>query len=325
MQMYVTCMYTANACQKMFSSSQRKEKSAKVCLTASIQYLQLIYNIPTRWNLAYTMLEWALHMHRAITLYLTEECDLVYWTLSNMEWDQCGALLTILYSFKVESTWIQQTDCPMIQRVYWSYERMFNTIDELRDNLQTSLVWSRWKDKDRIYQLLNAVHEMEQKLKSYYTAAIQYVFSEVYLLDLTTKTSLFESGSFIEDLVNWKQQYTNTTREWVQRHYVNVEIGDTRNFTSVVIIPAKHLWNDDNDNDNEFRRRSVDRQAQRLENEFDWYMQLLLEYDSGPLESWRKNKDNFPHLASMFRDVYAVSASRAGVQCEFSKSSSVAS
>ena len=106
------------------------------------------------------MLERALHMRRAITLYLTEERDLAHLTLSNTEWDQCGALLTILYPFKVEGIRIQQTDCPTIQRVYQSYERMFNTIDELRDELQTSLARGRRKDKDWIYQLLNAVNEM---------------------------------------------------------------------------------------------------------------------------------------------------------------------
>jgi len=81
--MYVTFMYTANACQKMSSSSQRKEKFAKACSMASIQYLQLIYNVPTRWNSAYTMLERALHMRQAITLYLMEESDLAHLTLSN--------------------------------------------------------------------------------------------------------------------------------------------------------------------------------------------------------------------------------------------------
>ena len=38
---------------------------------------------------------------------------------------------------------------------------MFNTIDELRDGLQTSLAWGHRKDKDWIYQLLNTVDEME--------------------------------------------------------------------------------------------------------------------------------------------------------------------
>ena len=46
-------------------------------------------------------------MRRAINLYVTEERDLAYLALSNPEWDQCGALLTILYPFKVESTQIQ--------------------------------------------------------------------------------------------------------------------------------------------------------------------------------------------------------------------------
>ena len=73
------------------------------------------------------------------------------------------------------------------------------------------------------------------------------------MLDLTTKTSFFESGSFIEDLINWKQQYTDATRELFQRNYANVELGDMRNCASVVIVPAKHRRNDDDNDDDEFR------------------------------------------------------------------------
>ena len=51
-------------------------------------------------------------------------------------------------------------------------------------------------------------------------------------------------------------------------------------------------------------------------------MQLPLEYDSRPLDSWSKNQHDFSHLTHMFRDVYA---SGAGVEREFSKSSRVAS
>jgi len=325
MHLYITSIYTANADQKISSSSQRKENFAKACTTASVRHLQILYDVPTRWNSAYTMLERALHMRRAINLYLTEERDLAYLALSNPEWDQCSALLTILYPFKVESTRIQQTDRPAIHRVYWSYERMFNTIDELRDDLQNSLSRGRRKDRDWIAQLLNAIKEMERKLKSYYTAATQFVFSEACLFDPATKTTLFESGSFIEDVINWKQQYTDATRERFETNYANMELSNKNNGASMVHVPAKRRRNDDEDDDDEFRRRIIDRQGQRLENEFDRYMQLPLEYDSRPLDSWRKNQHDFPHLAHMFRDVYAVPASSAGVEREFSKSGRVAS
>jgi len=324
MSLYVTSTYTANAYQKISSSPHRKEKFAKACLTASVRQLQILYDVPTRWNSAYTMLERALHMRRAITLYLTEERDLAYLTLSNPEWDQCGALLTILYPFKVENTRIQQTERPTIHRVYWSYERMFNTIDELRDDLQNSLARGRRKDRDWIAQLLNAINEMERKLKAYYAAAAQCVFSEACLLDPVTKTSLFESGSFIEDVVNWKQQYIDAARERFETNYQNMHFDNMTNGASTV-APAKRRRNDDEDDDDEFRRRIIDRQGQRLENEFDRYMQLPLEYDSKPLDSWRKNQHDFPHLAQMFRDVYAAPASGAGVEREFSKGGRVAS
>jgi len=90
---------------------------------------------------------------------------------------------------------------------------MFNEIDELRDKLRGSLTRGRRKDKDWINQLLNAIVQMEHELKSYYSVAVQYAFSEVCLLDPTTKISLFDSKSFTEEAVNWKQQYIDATRE----------------------------------------------------------------------------------------------------------------
>jgi len=137
--------------------------------------------------------------------------------------------------------------------------------------------------------LLNAINEMERKLKSYYTAATQYVFSEACLFDPVTKTSLFESRSFSEDVVNWKQQYIDAPRECFETNYENMDLGDKTNCASMLHVPAKRRRNDDDDDGDGFRRRIIDRQGQRLENEFDRYMQLPLEYESRPLDLWRKN------------------------------------
>ena len=106
---------------------------------------------------------------------------------------------------------------------------------------------------------------------------------------------------------------------------MNMELSKKTKCASVVHVPAKCRRNDDEDDDNEFRWCIIDRQGQRPENEFDRYMQLPLEYNSRPLDSWRKNQHDFPHLAHMFRNVYAILASGAGVEREFSKSGRVAS
>ena len=88
--------------------------------------------------------------------------------------------------------------------------------------------------------MLHTVNEMEQKLKSYYTAATQYVFSEVCLLDPTTKTSLFEFGSFTEDAVNWQQQYTHPARERFRENYAGLDISDDGGGeASTSVVPAK--------------------------------------------------------------------------------------
>ena len=164
---------------------------------------------------------------------------------------------------------------------------------------------------------------MERKLKTYYTAATQYVFSEACLLDPTTKTSLFDAKSFTDDVVNWKQQYIDATREWFQQNYATKDLGDVGNAMLASTVPAKRRWVDDDDDD--FQHRIVDRHEMRTDNEFDRYMQLPLVYNTRPLDHWPKDQHEFPHLAPMVKDVYSMPASSAGVEREFSKSGRVAS
>jgi len=145
------------------------------------------------------------------------------------------------------------------------------------------------------------------------------------LLNPTTKTSLFDSKSFTEEAVNWKQQYIDATRERFEQNYATMDLSNNiangRSISST--IPAKHRWDDDDDD--EFRRRIVDKRGSRMENEFDRYIQLPLAHDTRDLKWWRKNHHDFSHLARMVRDVYAVPASGVGVEREFSKSGRVAS
>ena len=54
-------------------------------------------------------------------------------------------------------------------------------------------------------------------------------------------------------------------------------------------------------------------------------MQLPVKYDSSPLDSQYENQHDFSHLAQMLRDVCTISASGPGVECNFSKSSKMAS
>jgi len=64
--------------------------------------------------------------------------------------------------------------------------------------------------------LLNAVVDIEQKLKMYDIVATQPVFSTTCLADPTTKASFIKAKSFISDIVNWKQKYIDDVRKMFQ-------------------------------------------------------------------------------------------------------------
>jgi hypothetical protein len=265
------------------------------------------------------MLERAVHMRRSIGFFIDGQRDLSHLALTMSEWDQCEALLKILYPFKLESTRIQSTETPTINRVYWSYERMFNEIDEMKSKLNKELAKVRRKEIDWMRQLEHAIGEMEKKLKDYYGKSVHYVFPEAVLLDPTTKTTLFDARSFTGDATDWKRKYIDDTRDRFQANYATIEISDTG---SVVTVPTKRKWDDDEEDD--FKRRIVDHASNRLENELDRYLATPVAHEVRPLDWWRKNQHEYPRLARMVRDVYAVPASGAGVEREFSKSGRVA-
>lgn len=82
---------------------------------------------------------------------------------------------------------------------------------------------------------------------------------------------------------------------------------------------------DDIDSDEEYEklRQSLDSQA--TFNEFDNYIQLpRIERKIKILDWWRQAAEQYPRLARMARDYFAVPATDAGVEREFSKSRRIA-
>ena len=92
--------------------------------------------------------------------------------------------------------------------------------------------------------------------------------------------------------------------------------------------PAKKRKYDDleDDEENDFRAKLHHLAAKRVnQNEFDRYIELPIEDsdDLDILEWWKLNEKVYFHLARMARDVYAVPATGAGVERQFSKSGRV--
>jgi len=289
--------------------------------------LRLLYDTPTRWNSAYDMIERAVHLRRAINKFVSEEPALEDLTMSNSEWDQCQALLKILYPFKVQSTRIQRTDTPTIERVYPTYEHLWNEIEDVEEwvNVQTGLRGRRGQPQQLpnwATQLNTAVTALGDKLREYYTAAQQPVFSEAVLLDPSMKSAFFQAGSFqakhTESGKTWQQKYIDDARTRFLSDYSALEIDDY----SITGSRNKRKWVDDDDDD--IKITLLDRMTDDTPNDFDRYLLAPRSHERSALEWWKKYQHEYPGLARMARDVFAVPASGAGVEREFSKGGRVA-
>jgi hAT family C-terminal dimerisation region/Domain of unknown function (DUF4413) len=286
----------------------------------------MLLDVDTRWNSAYTMLERALFLRKAINAFISDDPDLEELHLSNGEWDQCSTLLKILYPFKQESTRIQRTRSHTIDLVYWTYQCLFDNLDTVETELTRTRRGKKatkssdaWKQ-----QLLTAVSEMTTHLKKYYADAVQGVYYMAVLLDPFTKATLFESESWKDEGKDYAKEYIDKTREFYIRHYETLELTESE---PAVHVPSKRKFTDDDDDD-DYRRKLLNSVDARVQNEFDRYMAspraIPVPGKSSILGWWKQNVHEYAHLSCMFHDVYGVPASSAGVEREFSKSGRVA-
>ena len=82
------------------------------------------------------MIEHAVFLKDPVNTFIQNSGDLVNLTLSNKEWNQAEILLSILLPFKLVSDQLEQMKRPVIERVFWSYETMFNQIDIIEPKLR---------------------------------------------------------------------------------------------------------------------------------------------------------------------------------------------
>ena len=147
--------------QATAGSNKRAEAFSRCCIENGLKPLKLKYSVPTRWNSAYTMIERAVFLKKAVDTFVWEIEELHDYVLTAKEWEQCEVLLSILLPFKLVSDQVEQTTRPGIDKIFWSYETMFGQIDDIEDNLMSGgprrSIWTR--------ELIDSVAIMAQKLR----------------------------------------------------------------------------------------------------------------------------------------------------------------
>jgi hypothetical protein len=269
------------------------------------------------------MLTRACYLRRSIDQYIHDQLDetnhlnLSNYRLSRAEWDQVEMLTTILLPFKNTSVKLQKTLRPRIDHVFWSYESLFNNIDDL----QAMLARPRNCNKTWAKMLAGAVEQMRLKLSKYYQKTEHpFVYSDAVILEPSGKLLLFEQDSFEP---HYKGKYSQECRE---RYVSSYESRVSEPARSKVTHKRKRAIDEgsSDDNDDYYRALARAQELRGVQNEFDLYLSApTAQKKKDPLGWWKINAPSYPCLALMFRDTFAVPATGAGVEREFSKSGRV--
>jgi hypothetical protein len=258
----------------------------------------------------------ACYLRKVIDHFVMDDDDrkpkqrLAKYKLSEREWEMCELLVTILLPFKKASSILQSASRPAIDEVFWTYEMLFNKIDMLKATFSLK----KYRDKDWVYILHTAVDAMAAKLRKYYTKINKpFVYPNSVILEPRGKLVLFKQEMFD---AHYTETYSDACREHYITHYELV----AQQPAPVNSPTLKRKLADIEEEQNDYRAALNKVAASRVtHNEYDRY--LTTESPTGTtLESWKQLQPALPRLALMARDTFAVPATGAGVERQFSKS-----
>jgi len=276
------------------------------------------YDVITRWDSAYMMLSRALYLRKAIDHFVLDDDDeLQHLWLQENEWQMCELLVTILLPFKKASHTLQTTSRPAIDEVFWTYEMLFNKIDKLKSTFNLP----QYKDEEWAQDVHEAVDHMALKLwKHYDLTARPFVYPDSVILEPCGKLILFKQQT-------WDMHYTEQYRIACRKRYVDQYESSTLLNGALADNPPTKKWRlaDIEDAQNDYRAALHQLATSHvMQNEYDRYLELPAAATLNTLKWWKEHQSLLPHLSRMARDTFAVPATGAGVERQFSKSGRVA-
>jgi len=164
---------------------------------------------------------------------------------------------------------------------------------------------------------------MSDKLRKHYdTTSHPFAYSDAVLLNPKVKTELFERATFKTG--NWKQIYLDGIRKRYKEYELKYPVPTTSKDPRK--RQAAEMESDSDSDVNVLSKLVRDLEEENNQtSEIDSYLLARQDAKLEPLDWWRVNQTIYPRLAWMVRDIYAVPATGAGVEREFSKSGRVAS
>lgn len=204
-------------CVAIDRSPQRYERfnSLQQSLPAN-ERLSVIRDVKTRWNSTFDMCERALKLREFIDQWLNQEIaqkmtanassivadediaevdfrDLKRLRLSHSEWHHLEIITGMLQRFKDATTWLSQTQQPQIQYIWLMYNRLFDFLDTMTQELEEDVEnedGAAWPEIVR-----KAAAKGRAKLSKYYGSTVGergFLFNCGTILDPTQKLTAYE-------------------------------------------------------------------------------------------------------------------------------------
>jgi hAT family C-terminal dimerisation region len=280
------------------------------CKAANLKPLRPIRDHAIRWNATYHMLERAVYLRKAIDVWAKSNQQFIALQMSPREWDMVEFLVQFLYPFMVASTTIQATAQPSLSDTWVVYEELFDTLEEIRAALAKVTALPDWMKETQ-----EAIEGMWTKLRTYYDKTSKpFAYVDATLLHPALKTRFMKRAGYGDEMI---QQYIKEAEARYQQYYDPPDLSRQRSQSR----PATHQ--------SKRRRTQVDSSDSdssngKEYNEFSSYMQMKRDSTvKDELPWWKGSQTLYHKLTKMVRDMFAVPATGAGVEREFSISGRV--
>jgi hypothetical protein len=163
---------------------------------------------------------------------------------------------------------------------------------------------------------------MAKKLCKYYDRTKKpFVYPNSIILEPCGKLQLFRQQTWDD---NYANDYDTACRQRYKDEYESVDLPEP---SSEPLIKKRKLADVENETDDYRTALNKVARTQVTQNEYDRYLAAPIHIkkdEKDTLRSWKQMEVPFPHLSRMARDTFAVPATGAGVERQFSKSGKVA-
>lgn len=247
------------------------------------------------------MLQRAVYLRKAIDLWTRSKSQYKKLILNEHEWEMIEFLVHFLHPFQIITTLVQGTSKPSLHDVWVKYEEMFDKLDEVKKAINEMTIRPIWLREVQV-----AIEKMWEKLGDYYSKTGRpFAFIDATLLHPALKVSFMRKANYEADVIE------SYKRDGEKRFYEGYEGTQPPQPSLQRGKRPRPTWDSDSSDDEQF-------------NEFTNYIDSKRDKSvKDPLQWWSKSQSIFPKLSKMARDVYAVPATGAGVEREFSISGRV--